>query len=258
MLLVIDVGNTTIQAGVFRNGEPGPTWRLATDHERLADEYGALLTALLATEALRPAEVDGVIIATVVPALLPVFQDLCRRTFGTEPLVVGPAMRTGLRIRIENVNELGADRLADAVAAVARHGPPPLIVVDFGTATVFDAIDANGDYVGGAISPGISVAAGALFERASRLARVELIRPPRAIGQSTEAAVQSGILFGYVGLVEGIVSRFKAELGGGRVIATGGWAERIASETAVLDVVDPDLTLHGLQLLYRMNAEGTP
>ncbi len=258
MLLAVDIGNTTIQAGLFSDGELRSTWRLATDHDRLADEYGVLLAALLRAEAQPVEEVDGAIISSVVPPLVPVLQEVCRRYFQTEPLVVGRGLRTGLRIRYEPPDAVGADRIADAVAALQRHGPPPLIVVDFGTATVFDAIDANGDYVGGAISPGVGVAAQALFERASRLARVDLVRPATAIGRTTEAAVQSGILFGYVGLVEGVVSRFKAELGGGRVVATGGWARRIADETSVLDVVDADLTLHGLQLLYAMNAEGTP
>ena len=258
MLLVIDIGNTTIQAGVFINADLGPTWRLATDHGRLADEYGILLASLLRTEGIPLEEVDGAIISSVVPPLQPVFQAVCRRYFKTEPVIVTHTMRIGMQILYDRPDEVGADRIVDAVAAIERHGPPPLIVVDFGTATVFDAIDQHGNYLGGAISPGVGIAAEALFSRASRLANVELERPPRAIGTDTRTAVQSGILFGYVGLVEGIIARFKAELGGGTVVGTGGWAQRIAKETRAVDVVDPDLTLHGLRLLYQRNAEGTP
>ena len=258
MLLVIDIGNTTIQAGVFSAGTLGPTWRMSTDHDRLTDEYGILLASFLRMEKQQPEDVVGAIISSVVPVLQPVFQEVCRRYFHVEPLVVGPALRTGLRIHYKPPDAVGADRIVDAVAALDRHGPGPLIVVDFGTATVFDAIDANGDYLGGAISPGVGVAAEALFRRAARLAPVDLERPPRAIGQNTANAIQSGILFGYVGLVEGVITRFKAELGGGKVIGTGGWAPRIAKETKAVDVVDSDLTLHGLHLLYTMNVTGTP
>ena len=174
MLLAVDIGNTTIQAGVFVDGELGSSWRLATDHERLSDEYGILLSSLLKTGGYAPQAVDGAVISCVVPSLLPVFQAVCRRFFGAEPVVVGSTIRTGMRIRYEHSTEVGADRIVDAIAALDRHGPPPLIVVDFGTATVFDAIDGNGDYLGGAISPGVGIAAEALFSRASRLARVEL------------------------------------------------------------------------------------
>ena len=258
MLLAVDIGNTTIQAGVFVDGELGSSWRLATDHERLSDEYGILLSSLLKTGGYAPQAVDGAVISCVVPSLLPVFQAVCRRFFGAEPVVVGSTIRTGMRIRYEHSTEVGADRIVDAIAALDRHGPPPLIVVDFGTATVFDAIDGNGDYLGGAISPGVGIAAEALFSRASRLARVELERPPKAIGRTTKESIQSGILFGYVGLVEGIIARFKAELGGGRVVGTGGWADRIAKETDAVDVVDQDLGLWGLLLIYQMNPQGTP
>ena len=258
MLLVIDIGNTTIQTGLVSAGTLRLTWRMSTDHDRLTDEYGILLRSFLRMEEQQPEDVDGAIISSVVPALQPVFQEVCRRYFHVEPLVVGAALRTGLRIHYKPPDAVGADRIADAVAALARHGPGPLIVVDFGTATVFDAIDVSGDYLGGAISPGVGVAAEALFRRAARLAPVDLERPPRAIGQNTPNAIRSGILFGYVGLVEGVITRFKAELGGGKVIGTGGWAPRIAKETKAVDVVDPDLTLHGLHLLYTMNVTGTP
>lgn len=258
MLLAVDIGNTTIQAGVFADGALGPSWRLATDHDRLSDEYGILLSSLLRTAQIEPEGVHGAVVSCVVPILLPVFQAVCRRFFNVEPVIVGSTIRTGMRIRYERPNEVGADRIVDAIAALERHGPAPLVVVDFGTATVFDAIDAQGDYLGGAIAPGVGIAAEALFSRASRLARVELERPARAIGRTTTESIQSGILFGYVGLVEGIIARFKAELGGGRVVGTGGWADRISRETKAVDVVDQELSLWGLLMIYQMNAEGTP
>ena len=254
MLLAIDIGNTTVQLGLFEGAQLGPTWRIATAHDRLTDEYGVLLRALLRNQRLDPTAVQAVSMASVVPALIPVFQDVSRAYFDVEPLLVGSGVKTGLRITYDSPREVGADRVVDAVAALALYGPPPLIVVDFGTATVFDAIDGEGSYLGGAIAPGIEVAADALFERASRLSRVELQRPQNAIGRNTASAVQSGIIFGYVGLVEGIIERFKAELGGGRVIGTGGWAARIAEETTAVEVVAPDLTLEGLRLIYEMNA----
>ena len=256
MLLAIDIGNTTVQLGLFEGPRLGPTWRIATAHDRLADEYGVLLRALLRTRGLDGSAIRSVIIASVVPALIPVFQDLARVYFSVEPMLVGSGLKTGLRITYDSPREVGADRVVDAVAALALYGPPPLIVVDFGTATVFDAIDREGSYLGGAIAPGIGVAADALFERASRLSRVELQRPENAIGRNTASAVQAGIIFGYVGLVEGIIERFRAELGGGRVIGTGGWAERIAKETTAVEVVAPDLTLEGLRLIHEMNAGG--
>ena len=195
--------------------------------------------------------------ASVVPDLVPVFERLLGRYFGVEPVVIGTGTRTGVRILYDNPREVGADRIVDVVAALNLYGPPPLIIVDFGTATVFDAVNADGDYLGGAIAPGIGIASEALFERAAKLYRVELERPKSAIGKNTVAAIQSGTLFGYVGLVEGMVARFKKELGGSaRVIATGGWAELLAKETKVFDVVDQNLTLTGLRLIHGMQRNG--
>ena len=258
MLLAMDIGNTTIHAGIFADRELGPTWRLATDHDRLADEYGIQLSSLLGGEHVDLDQIDGAILSSVVPPLQPVFQNVCRRFFHVEPMVVVASMRGVPLIRYDRPSDVGADRLCDAVAALDRYGSGPLIIVDFGTGTVFDAIDADGSYLGGAIAPGIGIAADALFERASRLPEIEIDRPPAAIGTNTVTALQSGLLFGYVGLVEGLIERFKQELGGGKVIGTGGWSERIARETTAVDIVDKDLTLEGLQLLYRLNAEGTP
>jgi type III pantothenate kinase len=254
MLLAIDVGNTNITVGVLKGEELKGTWRLAPDVNRLADEYGVLIVNLLGQEGIERKDIDGAVISSVVPDLDPVFDSVCRRYFQVRPLMVSAGVRTGLRILYDSPREVGADRVADAVGAIKLYGTP-LIVVDLGTATVFDAISAAGEYVGGAIAPGLAIAAEALFRRAARLYRVELARPASAVGRNTVAAVQSGVIFGYVGLVEGMVARFKEELGQeAKVVATGGWAELMASETDVIDVVDTDLTLKGLRLIYEMNS----
>lgn len=254
MLLAIDVGNTTITIGLFEDERLRATWRIATDHQRLADEYAILLLGLLAAEAVGSDEINDVVLASGVPDLVPVFEGLCRRRLGTTPLVVGTGTRTGVRVLYDSPRDVGADRIADAVGALRRHGPPPFVIVDLGTGLVFDAISAEGDYLGGAIAPGIHVAAEALYDRAAKLYPVELISPPSAIGKNTVHAIQSGLFYGYVGLIEGMVARFKEELGGAaKVVGTGGWAELFARETDVFDVVDPDLTLHGLRLIYEAN-----
>lgn len=250
MLLTLDVGNTNVTIGVFEGAEIRATWRIATDIERLPDEYAVTLLGLLRNEEIAPKSITRAIIASVVPDLGPIFEQLCRRYFKVEPIVVGTGTRTGVRILYDNPREVGADRIVDVVAAMELYGPAPLIIVDCGTGMVFDAVSAEGDYLGGAIAPGIGIASEALFERAAKLYRVELERPKTAIGKNTVAAIQSGTLWGYVGLVEGMVARFKRELGGSaRVIATGGFAELLAKETQVFDVVDPNLTLAGLRIL---------
>lgn len=255
MLLTLDIGNTNVTIGVFDGARTVATWRVATDHERLADEYAVMLLGLLQTESIAPADVTGAVMSCVVPELHPVFERLCRRYFKTEPLVIGTGTRTGVRILYDNPREVGADRIVDVVAGVHEYGPPPLIIVDVGTATVFDAVSADGDYLGGAIAPGMGLAYEALIGRAAKLYRVELERPKTVIGKNTAGAIQSGTVLGYVGLVESMVARFKAELGGSaRVIGTGGWSQLIAEETDVFDVVDIDLTLKGLRLLFEMNA----
>jgi type III pantothenate kinase len=255
LLLALDVGNTNVTIGIFDGDQIRATWRMATDLERLPDEYAVTILGLLRTEEIEPRAIKQAIMASVVPDLAPVFEQLCRRYFGVEPLVVDTGTRTGVRIVYDNPREVGADRIVDVVAALHLYGPPPLIIVDFGTATVFDAVSSEGVYLGGAIAPGIGIASEALFERAAKLYRVELERPKHAIGKNTVAAIQSGTLFGYVGLIEGMVARFKKELGGqARVIATGGWAERLARETNVFDAVDENLTLTGLRLIFEMNA----
>jgi type III pantothenate kinase len=254
VLIAFDVGNTNVTIGIFDGEQIRATWRLATDNQRLADEYAVMVLGLLRTEDIAVEMITEGIMASVVPDLAPIFEQLCRRYFGIEPQVVGTGTRTGVRILYDNPREVGADRIVDVVAAMHLYGPPPLIIVDFGTATVFDAVSADGDYLGGALAPGIGISSEALFERAAKLYRVELERPKSAIGKNTVTAIQSGTLFGYVGLIEGMVARFQKELGGkARVIATGGWAERLARETNVFDAVDENLTLTGLRLIHDMN-----
>ncbi len=254
MLVALDVGNTTITIGLFDGERLRTTWRIATDHKRLADEYAVILLGLLNVEAVRASEITDAALVSVVPDLEPVFESFCRQRLKVRPLVVGSGTRTGVRILYDSPRDVGSDRIADVVAAVQRYGPPPLIIVDLGTGLVFDAVSADGDYQGGAIAPGLGIAAEALYERAAKLYPVELTRPSGAIGKNTVHAIQSGLLFGYVGLIEGMVSRFRKELGGSaKVIGTGGWSDLFARETDVFDVVDPDLTLHGLRLIYEMN-----
>ncbi len=253
MLLAIDIGNTNITAGVFDDDRLRATWRIATDVHRTGDEYAVLFLNWLPREGLSPTDITDAVMCSGVPPLISTFNEMCRRYFGIVPLAVEAGIKTGVRILYENPREVGADRVVDAVAAHRLYGGP-VIVVDFGTATVFDAISREGDYLGGAIAPGIGIAADALFEKTAKLPRIELVRPKHAIGRNTVQSMQSGLVFGYVGLIEGLVARFRQELGGtARVVATGGLAEVIAKETAVVDVVDPNLTLVGLRLIHELN-----
>ncbi len=255
MLLAIDIGNTNVVIGVFEGDSLKATWRLGTDVHKLEDEYAAVLLNLLSMRKLAFADIDHAIISSSVPPLVTVFEELCQRYFDVIPMVVEPGTKTGVRISIDNPREVGADRVVNAAAAHRLYGGP-LIVIDFGTATTLDAVSKEGDYLGGAIAPGITISAEALFEHAAKLPRVELVRPQKAIGRSSVAAMQSGIIFGYVGLIEGIVTRMRKELGGdAKVIATGGLADIIASETEVVDAVEPDLTLVGLRLIHELNSE---
>jgi len=253
MLLAIDIGNTNIAVGVFEGETLRATWNVATDINKTADEYAVLLLNLLPREGLALSDIDHASIACVVPPLLSIFEELSQRYFKISPLIVGPGVKTGVRICTDNPREVGADRVANAAAAHHLYGGP-LIVIDFGTATTLDAISQEGDYLGGAIAPGIGIAAEALFERASKLPRVELIPPEHAIGKNTVTTMQSGIIFGYVGLIESLVARIRRELGGKvQVVATGGFAEIIAKETKVVDAVNLHLTLIGLRLIHELN-----
>ena len=253
MLLAIDIGNTNIAFGVFDGETLRATWSVATDINKTADEYAVLLLNLLPREDLALSDIDHVGIACVVPPLLTIFEELSQRYFKIPPLIVGPGVKTGVSICTDNPREVGADRVVNTAAAHHLYGGP-LIVIDFGTATTLDAVSKEGDYLGGAIAPGIGIAAEALFERASKLPRVELIPPEHAIGKNTVTTMQSGIIFGYVGLIEGLVTRIKQELGGeAYVVATGGLAEVIATETKVINTVDMHLTLIGLRLIHELN-----
>ena len=255
MLLALDIGNTSITLGVFRAGELKATWRIATDAARMADEYGLMLSQMLELKSVPAAEVKAIALCSVVPPLTPTFVELSETYFGITPLVVGSATRTGIRILYDHPRDVGADRIVDAAAALKLYGGP-VIVVDIGTATVFDAISREGEYLGGAIAPGIAIAADSLFHTTSQLRRVELSRPPAAIGKNTVHAIQSGLVLGYADLVKGMVARFDRELGGGsKVIATGGLASVIEGEVKVFDAVDPDLTLTGLRLIHEMNVK---
>ena len=254
MLLTIDIGNSNITFGLY-NGkkELQHHWRIKTDHGRLPDEYGIIMLGLMRHEGLHFRRIRGVVIGSVVPPLTQVFVRMVERFMEQSPLVVGAGVKTGVPIRYDSPRDVGADRICDAVAAFKMYGGPAC-VVDFGTATTFNAISAKGEYLGGAIAPGLGIASEALFSRTSKLPQVDLTRPPRAIGTNTVHAMQSGLIFGYVGIVESMVARFKAELGDDvRVVGTGGLVRTIAKETNVIEIVNPWLTLEGLRLIWEMN-----
>jgi type III pantothenate kinase len=251
--LTIDIGNTNLTLGLYQGKELGPRWRLATVHDRMPDEYALQFLGLLSHANYRPQDISGICLASVVPPLTGKVVEACQRYFDQDPLVVDTGVKTGVRIRYEDPRAVGADRVADAVAVQQLYGGPAC-VVDFGTATTFDGISKEGDYLGGAIAPGIGIAAEALFLRTAKLPRVELKRPPTAIGRNTVHAMQSGLLFGYASLVEGMVSRFRSELGPEmKVIGTGGLADVLAKETPVLKIIAPWLTLDGLRIIWDLN-----
>ncbi len=253
MLLCIDIANTDSTLGLFEDRRLLATWRLATVVTRTIDEYGLQIEALLSKQGVQPASLDGVVLASVVPGLTPLWQALSKQVFATEALVVGAGVKTGLRIRTEAPRQLGADRVANAVAAKSLFDGP-VCVVDFGTTTTFDALAANGDYLGHAIAPGLAMSAAALSAGAAQLPEVALTRPSHVIGRNTVESMQAGLVFGYVGLVEGLVGRFRAVLGAGmQVVATGQHAGLIAAETSVIERVEPWLTLEGLRLIWAMN-----
>ena len=252
MLLVIDIGNTNIVIGLYEGERATHHWRLQTNTRKTEDEYGVLMRQLFAL-AGDPKDIDGCILSSVVPPMQSMFVTMIERYFHTRPMVVGPGIRTGMPILAENPREVGADRIVNAVAAFART-EDATIVVDFGTATTFDAISPKGEYLGGAICPGVAISADALYERASKLPRVDVVPPPRVIGRNTVSAMQSGIVYGYVGLVDGMIARFDAELGRrSHVIATGGLGGLFEKHCERIDEYDPDLTLAGLKLLWARN-----
>jgi len=255
MLLTLDIGNTNITLGVFSGDSLEATGRLSTDSSRMPDEYGLMVSQLLPSKGISPKDIKAIALCSVVPTLTRSLVEVCESYFNVSPLVVGAGTKTGIRILYDSPRDVGADRIVDAAAALHFYGGP-VIVVDIGTATVFDAVTKDGNYLGGAIAPGISLAADTLFMNTSMLRRVELVSPPEAIGKNTVHAIQSGLVLGYTELVNGMVARFDRELGGNsKVVATGGLASVIENETHVFDVINPDLTLMGLKLIYNMNTE---
>ncbi|MDU4934088.1 MAG: type III pantothenate kinase [Peptostreptococcaceae bacterium] len=256
MLLVFDVGNTNMVLGIYKDNELIKDWRINTDKEKTSDEYGILISSLFKYEDIEMSEIKDVIISSVVPNVMHSLENFCIKYCNKQPLIVGPGIKTGLNIKYDNPKQVGADRIVNAVAGIEKYGYP-LILVDFGTATTFCAISERGEYLGGTIAPGIKISSEALFQRASKLPRVELLKPGTTICKSTVTAMQSGIIYGYVGLVDKIISMMKDELNceGIKVVATGGLANLIASETDSIDNVDKFLTLEGLKAIYEKNKE---
>jgi type III pantothenate kinase len=253
MLLTIDIGNTNLTIGLYDGETLAHHWRLATDHARMPDEYGLQLLGLIEHAGRKPAGLTGVCLSSVVPPLTGRVVQACREYLAQEPLVVDTGIKTGIRIRYEDPRAVGSDRIADAVAVMKMYGGPACII-DFGTATTFNALTKDGEYLGGAITAGINLAADALFTHAAKLQRIDLQKPPSVIGRNTTHAMQSGLLYGYVSMVEGMVERFRAELGPEmKVIATGGLAETVAKETTAIQIIAPWLTLDGLRIIWDLN-----
>jgi type III pantothenate kinase len=256
MLLAIDVGNTGVGLGVFDKNELRVTWRMATSISRMPDEYAALLFPLLHEAGLQTSDITDVCLCSVVPPMIGTLEDLFTRHFKTKFLVVGAGTKTGMKIRMDNPREVGPDRIIHSAAAYHLYGGP-LIIVDMGTATTFDTVSKTGEYTGGAIAPGMQTGAEALFTRTAMLPRVNLIRPSKAIGTNTTSAMQSGIVYGYIALIEGMIARIQRELPEkARVILTGGYTDIFAKETGVIDVVNPNLIFQGLRLVYDLNKAG--
>ncbi|AIY80262.1 type III pantothenate kinase [Clostridium botulinum] len=257
MILLVDAGNTNIVLGVYKDKKYIASWRISTEGNKTSDEYSIQIMQLLNLNNLNPEDVKGIIVSSVVPNIMHSLENMLRRCFGQEPIIVGPGIKTGINIKYDNPKEVGADRIVNAVAAFEIY-KRPVIIIDFGTATTFCSVTENGDYLGGCICPGLRISADALFERAAKLPRVELEVPKKVICKNTVSSIQSGVLFGYIGQVEYIVKKMKEEMNDGiepYVIATGGLANLIANETDAIDEVDSDLTLEGLKILYQKNRE---
>jgi type III pantothenate kinase len=256
MILVIDVGNTNIVLGIYESKKLVNFWRVKTDAEKTSDEYGMIINQLFELQGFKFSDIQAVVICSVVPPIMYTLEHMARKYFRREPLIVGPGIKTGMNIKYDNPKEVGADRIVNAVAAYELYGGP-LIIVDFGTATTYCAVSENGDYLGGAISPGVRISMDALFERTAKLPRVELVKPGTVICKNTINSIQSGVIYGYVGQVDYIVRRMKKELGdmNTKVISTGGLSKLIASESETIDVVNGLITLEGLRIIYERNSE---
>lgn len=253
MILVMDIGNTNIVLGVYEKQKLLHHWRLSTSRTATADEYGVMVFNLFQHAGITFSQIEGVIVSSVVPPIMRTIDALCAKYIKKTPLIVGPGIKTGLNIRYENPREVGADRICNAIAAIELYGPP-LIVVDFGTATTFDFIDEKGDYLGGAIAPGIGISTEALYSHAAKLPRIELSRPKSTVGRNPISSMQAGIIYGFAGQVDGIVWRMEEEFGyKAKVIATGGLAELISGESKTVQEINPMITLQGLLMIYERN-----
>ena len=254
MLLVFDIGNSNIVMGTYEGKKLLRHWRISTDRQKTGDEYGMLINSLFAYQNIRMEQVEAIIISSVVPPLMVPMIKMCERYFHIHPLVVGPGIKTGFRISYENPREIGADRIVNVAGAFEQYGGP-LIVIDIGTATTFDVVAPNGDFQGGVIAPGLSSSADALFQRAAKLPRIELVTPKHIISRNTVSGMQAGIIYGYVGQIDEIVRRIKKEMGYDemKVVATGGYARMISRESKTIDKIDHFLTLTGLRVLYERN-----
>ncbi|MBD8028543.1 type III pantothenate kinase [Ureibacillus sp. Re31] len=254
MILVLNVGNSNIALGIYVKDKLTYHWRMETDRRKTEDEYAMQIKSFFGHVGIVFEQIEGIIISSVVPPIMYALEEMCRKYFQVKPYVVGPGVKTGLNIKYDNPKEVGADRIVNAVAALNEYGGQPLIVIDFGTAITYCYINDKGDYMGGAIAPGIAISAESLFAKASKLPRIEISRPSNIIGKNTISAMQSGILYGFVGQVEGIVGRMKEQCKEEPlVIATGSLAKLISNETKMIDVVDPFLTLKGLHVIYKRN-----
>ncbi|MBS4201504.1 type III pantothenate kinase [Bacillus sp. FJAT-49732] len=253
LIFVLDVGNSNIVLGAYQGNDLKYHWRIETSRHKTEDEFGMAINALFQHVGLRFEDINGIIISSVVPPIMFTLERMCSKYFQVKPLIVGPGIKTGLNIKYENPREVGADRIVNAVAGIHEYGSP-LIIVDFGTATTFCYINEKSEYMGGVIAPGIGISTEALYSKAAKLPRIEITHVDEIIGKNTVAAMQAGILFGFVGQVEGIVKRIiEKSKQKPTVVATGGLANLIASETKMIDIIDQDLTLKGLQLIYKRN-----